>query len=542
MKKHNVIIVSVLAALTILACGCEESKKTSKKDASLQQHTTTIDRTIGDLAEFVSAGPIDVKGVGIVVGLPGTGSSQCPPDIREYLTQYILTQLSKADKISPNKMIDGRDTAIVLVEGKILPGSVKPDAFDVTVRAISGTQTTSLKNGRLYTTELKIMTMIDASVATSKTLALAAGAVYIDLLAETSIKPDRGYIINGGRVMQDYQLMLSIIKPDFQTAANIRSRIDERFGKNTAKAASESLVYLKIPKEYKNLKGRFLELVKSLYVTQTRASQEQTIGLLAQKLKTSSGRALAELSLEAIGKPARTALISLLNDPDESTRFSAARTLLSIAEYEGIKTLRDIANDKTSALRVQAIRAIGNYAPRRNAISLINRMIGDDNFDVAHTAYEYLQKFNYPSIIRTPVAQDFYVDQVIQIGRKVVYVSRKERLGIILFGSPIECQRGIYIESDDGTIIINDLAGEKGLSVMRKHPITQTLMGPLRCGYKLVDLIRVLGDEPSESDSDSKPRIGLGVSYSDIVTILKKMCDKGAVKAEFIAGPPPEGL
>jgi hypothetical protein len=61
-------------------------------------------------------------------------------------------------------------------------------------------------------------------------------------------------------------------------------------------------------------------------------------------------------------------------------------------------------------------------------------------------------------------------------------------------------------------------------------------MGPMKASFRLADVIRILGDELAPEDN--KKRAGLGVSYSEIVELLKKMCDKGAVKAIFASSEP----
>ena len=61
---------------------------------------------------------------------------------------------------------------------------------------------------------------------------------------------------------------------------------------------------------------------------------------------------------------------------------------------------------------------------------------------------------------------------------------------------------------------------------------------PLRSSFELVDIIQTLCDEPLRKDRQA--RIGLGVSYADMIALLKQMCDKGAVTAEFHAGPIPK--
>ena len=55
---------------------------------------------------------------------------------------------------------------------------------------------------------------------------------------------------------------------------------------------------------------------------------------------------------------------------------------------------------------------------------------------------------------------------------------------------------------------------------------------------QLSDIIRTLCGEPLTKGQ--RGRGGLGVSYADMIAILKQMCDTGAVRAEFQAGPLPK--
>ena len=57
----------------------------------------------------------------------------------------------------------------------------------------------------------------------------------------------------------------------------------------------------------------------------------------------------------------------------------------------------------------------------------------------------------------------------------------------------------------------------------------------LKSSFDLTDIIMTLCEEPSTKDKQE--RQGLGVSYSDMIALLKQMCDKGVISAEFRAGP-----
>ncbi|MHB0945733.1 MAG: flagellar basal body P-ring protein FlgI [Sedimentisphaerales bacterium] len=543
MKNRSIYTSYIVLAVTILICSsvcypAAKQKKSKKAAPAKVEQPLQLDKTIGDFAEVVAFSPIPVKGIGLVVGLANTGSAECPPDVRAYLRQYITSRVGDRKLINPDKMIDSLDTAVVLVEGFIPAGATKQQAFDVKVSTLANTQTTSLKGGRLYTTELKYVSQIQDVIGASKTLAYAAGGVYIDNISEPKPDPRGGFVLGGGKVIKNSQILLSIFKPDFRTAALIRNRINERFGKNVAEAPSESIIALSPPEKYNDDKAAFLELLKSIYLSSSQASEETYITSLVEKLKAESEKTKYEIRLEAVGKSAIPKIIPLLDSNDLQTKFVAARCLLKIGDYRGLKILRNIAQDSSSSLRLDAINAIGKTAGKEDVISLMNRLVADASLDVRYAAYKYLKKYNDDSIIQTLVGGNFYIDQAIQLSPKTVWISRNGEPRIVMLGAPLDCRGDIFVESDDGHIIINSLPDENKISIMRKHPVTGELMGPLKTSFRLADVIRTLGDEPAPEDD--KKRVGLGVSYTEIVELLKKMCENGAVDAVFAASAPPE--
>ena len=108
----------------------------------------------------------------------------------------------------------------------------------------------------------------------------------------------------------------------------------------------------------------------------------------------------------------------------------------------------------------------------------------------------------------------------------------------MLFGAPLYCRDNIFIQSADGSIIINAPAGQKYVSLIRKHPKRPDVVMRLKSSFELSDIIRTLCDEPIKKDHQDRP--GLGVSYADMIALLKQMCQKGAVEAQFRAGPLPK--
>lgn len=533
MKTRNVFVVLLMGVVLFSISYCEGAKK-KKKDAEANE-PTKLDRTVGDLAEVASQASIPVQGIGIVVGLNGTGSSECPPEIRDYLRKYILTQVGRKDVVNPDTMIDSLDTAVVSVEGQISPAASKYQSFDLNVKALTGTQTTSLAGGRLFTTELKLIAKVADSLESSRNLAYAAGPIYIDGLGDGKKNLTSGRVIGGGKVIDDYPVSLSLIKPDFRAAAYIRNRINQRFGKDAANALSESTINVSIPEQYRDKKERFIMLLKSLYIASAAPNEATQINRLIEELKTAKDKTKYQISIEAIGRPATDKLAALLEVNDPDVKFAAATTLVACGDQRGLILLREAAQNPASKNRLAAIKTVGDYGFKKDVVALMGRLISDDNFDVRYTAYTYLEKFSDPSVIRTVVAEDFFIDHVITGGPKTIYASRKQKMGITLFGAPIDCEKGIYIESDDGGIIINSEPTDDRISILRKHPVTGGLMGPLKCSPRMSDIIKLLCDPPAPKDEKRRP--GLGVPYDELLKMLQKMSEKGAVKATFVAGP-----
>jgi flagellar basal body P-ring protein FlgI len=109
---------------------------------------------------------------------------------------------------------------------------------------------------------------------------------------------------------------------------------------------------------------------------------------------------------------------------------------------------------------------------------------------------------------------------------------------VVLFGAPLECKNDIFVESPDQTIVVNARQGQDHISLTRKHPTRSGIMGPIRAGFEVGSIVRVLGNDATASAGGQLQ--GLGVSYADIIAILQQLSARDAVDAEFLAGPLPK--
>jgi flagellar basal body P-ring protein FlgI len=529
----------LLAVMYLSLCGCQPASEAG--DGAKLTESVGPDTTIRSLGEIYRPSPIQVKGFGIVAGLAGTGSSECPPLLRDALVKYILQQVSDKSKIYPEKFINSKDTAVVEIYGTIPPLASKGQPFNLTISAIAGSQTVSLDGGRLFTAELKSASELAVAEAMMsaphlKTLAVAHGAVFIDKLGTISSDAREARILGGGIAMNDPQISLVMFEADYIMANAIRNRINERFGPGTASAVLPNEIHLNIPAKFRYDKERFLAMVESLSMNTEARATKKRIERLTAALVAGPNREVNEVALAAIGKAAIGKLRKLAGSDDEAVRFHSARCLLQAGDDGAVEILAAIARDQFSGRRIEAIKTIGANARRNDAVGVLTGLLPDEDFSVRHASYTQLSMLEDISIKQRLIGTDFFVENVVCSGPKVIYASQRDIGRIVLFGAPIECEKNIFIESPDKQITINSPAGQDYITVMRTHPTQPRLVGPLRCGFDLTDVIQTICGYSREGISKSRP--GLGVPYSDLLPLLRQMCQQGAIKADFRAGEP----
>lgn len=520
-----------LAALLALACGCH--KKAEQADGSL---TPKVDlgTNVGALVELTKPQPVPVEGYGLVGGLPGTGSAFCPPQLRSYLKQYILTQLP-TERVNLDQLLESKNTAVVRLEGQVPATASAGDHFDVQVSLIPGSEATSINEGWLYKADLVARGTFGVD---TKPLGTVEGAVFIASPGTGESRFKTGHIIGGGRAAFEYAAILHLRRSDYRAASTIRNRLSERYGADVARAVSPRDIEVHIPPEYRYRKLRFLAMVCATYMETGEDLDRARVEAFVQQLAVGKDKETAEIALEAIGQESAGKLAALLKAPDVEVRMRAARCLLGLGDDRGLPLLREMALDANSPLRKEAMEAVMVSARRNDASALAVRLLRDSDRAIVLAAYEYLRQTDDPAVRRESVGGSFELEQVIQTNRRAIFVSRSGDPRIVLFGGPLVCSNSIFVESADQAIVVNTRAGEDSVSITRKHPTRPGIMGPIRTDFEVRSIIRALG---SEATVASDGRLGgLGVSYAQVAAIVERLIAKEAVDAELWQGPLPE--
>jgi flagellar P-ring protein precursor FlgI len=213
-----------------------------------------------------------LTGLGIVVGLGGTGDTQLT-----VFTQQALLNLLSAYGLTTEPNLQTRNVALVMVTANLKPYMRNGDSLDVLVSSVG--DCTSLAGGTLMQVPLK--------GADGKVYAVAQGAVSIGeqmggniggLISSTGYRtagrvPDGAIIENevpATVVSDDYRIEYVLKVPDLSSAARMAMAINQTFDKlnpnygDIAAAKDAATVDVDIPPDFRDYPVEFMAAVEQV--------------------------------------------------------------------------------------------------------------------------------------------------------------------------------------------------------------------------------------------------------------------------------------
>lgn len=213
---------------------------------------------VKDITRVYGVRSNQLMGYGLVVGLRGTGDSRNTP----FTGRTLSNMLDKFNITVDPLEIRAKNVAAVMATG-VLPAFASPgDAIDVTVSSLGDAR--SLAGGTLLLTEL--------AGADGRIYALAQGSV----MSGAEAKPTVGRVPAGATVERDVamdlltpdgNLVLSLLNPDYTTAARIARAVCERFGEGAAVAVDGGTVSVDVPEWLQETPTPFVAEVGELEVS-----------------------------------------------------------------------------------------------------------------------------------------------------------------------------------------------------------------------------------------------------------------------------------
>ncbi|GAB4313204.1 flagellar basal body P-ring protein FlgI [Pseudothermotoga elfii] len=220
---------------------------------------------IKDIADFRGARDNQLFGIGVVVGLNGTGDSG-------QVNSTLLANMAKAFNVSiDSDSLKTKNSALVMVFADIPPFYKEGMRLDVSVASIGDAK--SLEGGFLVQTPLY--------GADGNVYAVAQGNVSVggfDVKVSANLQNKYrivGYIPNGAIVekeipfefVQSNSVTILLKKPDFTTSARVAQAINTTFERKIAKAVDASSIKIEVPSAFEDDIVTFLSLVEEVEVS-----------------------------------------------------------------------------------------------------------------------------------------------------------------------------------------------------------------------------------------------------------------------------------
>jgi len=250
--KMRAQMSGILVALTILLLSA---------NAFCADHTARIK----DMARLQGTTPEPLSGLGLVIGLNGTGD----PAGSDLVHHNIAAALEKHGITVPSNM-STKNVAAVWVTATMDPNA--PVGSTIDVKVSSYLESGSLEGGTLLMTPLvdyqnRPCVLAEGSVSIGGfNIKSGAGNSFRKNHAQVGTIPNGGIVkvSLGGGFIQNHKCTWLLMQPDFSTADQLASSINREFGDGVAQARSAAEIEVSVPATYRENPVRFVATMGNL--------------------------------------------------------------------------------------------------------------------------------------------------------------------------------------------------------------------------------------------------------------------------------------
>lgn len=476
--------------------------------------------TVGDGTGIDGLERIKVEGIGLVVGLRGTGSDPPPNTYRDQM----MAIMRKRDIYQPKEILASPNTAIVLLRAFIPPGAREGDIIDVEVWVPPGDSTTSLAGGRLLEAELFSTVVAGGQRLQGNALVTVEGPVLVNAdpnNPENTAVLRKGKIIGQGKVAvdRDFRIVMARELRSGLRTRSLQHRINQRFflregnrKLDVASAKDEQLINLKLVRRYRYNIERYLLVVRKIPISVSHSFVQEKLQYLREELLDPSRTIEAALRLEAIGPDSVPVLKEGLESKHEIVRFSAAQTLAYLGDPSGAEELGKLAllSNDYRAYALTALVALDHPISRMTLIKLLDA----DSVECRYGAFRSLWAYDDrdPIIRGEDLNGEFYLHEIDSKAHPMIHLSRSFRREIVIFNPDQKLRTPVLLKA--GNLILTAAAENTQLNLASIEPSPEgTIRRHAESDLRISSVIRAA--------------VSLGATYPDMVSILEQANAKG---------------
>jgi hypothetical protein len=438
--------ISVVAAFF---CGCAHHHETRLQADDEADAKEADVKTIGEITTVGNAAPISVSGVGLVVGLEGTGGDAPPGTYRQFLED----NLRKARVEHIKELLASPSVSMVLVSATIPPGARQKDPIDVEVSLPPHSKTTSLRGGylqacRLYnydsTKNLDPNFQGANKLLLGHVLARAEGPLLVGFgEGDESARLKHGRIWGGARSEIDraFQLLFNDGHQRAPIVQKAADRINETFHgadrgilSNVAVAKTKSYLVLNVPAQYKLNLPRYLRVVRLIPYESTPDVNSPYRRRLERQLLDPAHTITAALRLEALGSEGVVTLKRGLASSHPLVRFAAAEALAYLGDPACGQELATLV-DHQPLLRAFSLTAMASLDEAITHVKL-RELLAASEPTARYGAFRALKALDETdAAVRGELLNhSYWLHRVAPESTSLVHVSTIKRAEVVLFG------------------------------------------------------------------------------------------------------------
>jgi len=550
MNRLGLLLTGALLTLT----GCLK-EHTSRLQMEEDAEKSSV-RTVGDVAEFQTSGNVPISGIGLIIGLEGTGGGTPPGPYRQMAEEYL-----KKNKIeNPGEWLDSLNNALVLIGGEIPAGSRRGDRVHIEVTLPPGSKVKSLRGGYLLDTTMtsyastgQVRTFLEQKtdvrpVSTGDTLlkghvlAEAEGPLQVTIKERENAPVENGdkiesgvkraWVWKGAKVKSDqpYYIVMNPDQQRYRMAMNVASRINETFhGPGTAdKIAAErnaDTVVVMIPPQYRGNPGHFLRVVRMIpidRVDETGSYRRR----LEEQLKQPETTLSASLRLEALGRGSITVLSDTMKKtPYPLVRFASAEGLAYLGEPVAAVELGRLAEQHPS-LQSFCLHALGSLDESASSFALQD-LLASEAPEIRYGAFRALRELDPGSDAARGVRMNnsFWLHRAAAKSTPLVHLLSNSRAEVVVFGDSPSLLPPFSLRAGPDLILTAKL-GDTACTVSRFS--TRKPQRSEQCSLDIVDVIKTMAD--------------LGALYSDVAEVLIQARDTKALRGSLAIDALPKAV
>ena len=560
--------VSLLAVaiLSLGACSQGPKREVTQSQMRMEDVSPALRGTIGAEAAIRGTEPTLVSGLGIVVGLNGTGGGEYPQAVLGNMEREVARNgigkggpaVGDLEGVTPLQFLRSPNVAIVTVQAVIPPGTPKGTNFDVFVSTLPGSTVTSLEGGTLWTTDLRLGPPSMVGTVRQRKLADARGPIFINPFSEPAggqsgesvgLTRTRGRVLAGGTVTEPLKLQMVLDNESHSRARTIVNSINSRVprgpgdedpiargrGADGSGDNKYQSITITVPKIYSEDPAEFLQLLRYTRVDQS--FPQEFAKRYVDELKSNPVMA-SELSwcLQAVGKTAIPFLLPMYDYAELGPRMAALEAGAKLGDQRAVPHLIELARSAPGSLRVEAIGLLSRMPSNPNINVAMRELVNAPELEIRVAAYEALARQRDLAISRDYVGADRrmprFIIESIPADDPMIYVTQQGEPRIVLFSrrseGGIQFVKPTLVNLWSDRLIFNAPSATAAVRLRYFNARTGEAI-EREAPDNAYDLIRYLAQRPTPED----PAPGLDLSYSEVVGALYGLTQQGGLAASF---------